>query len=316
MVAAMKSNANNTSAVAAPEPAFLTTREVAELLRVRERKVYDLAAAGEIPCRKVTGKLLFPKQEIEDWLNAGAEPPATANPAFAAAPQSPPPSVFVGSHDPLLEWALRASGCETPTLFGGSMDGLARILRGEATAAALHIFDPETEDWNAPALTRADLSRPFALIAFAKRRQGLIWPRAAQELKSVADLKGRSVILRQKAAGGRLLLESLLERAGMSLKDLTPTAEEARSESDAAEAVADGRAEATLGLEAMAKRYDLGFTPLIEERFDLLIEHGAYFEQPLQKLLGFLRSDTFRARAADIGGYDVSDCGAVRWTRR
>ncbi|HUS54016.1 MAG TPA: helix-turn-helix domain-containing protein, partial [Thermohalobaculum sp.] len=38
---------------AAPE--FLTTREVAALLRVKERKVYDLAAAGEIPCRRVTG---------------------------------------------------------------------------------------------------------------------------------------------------------------------------------------------------------------------------------------------------------------------
>ena len=27
-------------------PAYLTTREVADLLRVKERKVYDLAAAG------------------------------------------------------------------------------------------------------------------------------------------------------------------------------------------------------------------------------------------------------------------------------
>ena len=46
---------------AAPE--FLTTREVAALLRVKERKVYDLAAAGDIPCRRVTGKLLFPKAQ-------------------------------------------------------------------------------------------------------------------------------------------------------------------------------------------------------------------------------------------------------------
>ncbi|HIC80349.1 MAG TPA: DNA-binding protein, partial [Kiloniellaceae bacterium] len=44
-------------------PAFLTTKEVAELLRVKERKVYDLSAEGEIPCRRVTGKLLFPRLE-------------------------------------------------------------------------------------------------------------------------------------------------------------------------------------------------------------------------------------------------------------
>ena len=31
------------------QPAFLTTREVADLLRVKERKVYELAASGDIP---------------------------------------------------------------------------------------------------------------------------------------------------------------------------------------------------------------------------------------------------------------------------
>ena len=50
-------------------PDFLTTREVAALLRVKERKVYDLAAAGQIPCRRITGKLLFPRAEIEAWLS-------------------------------------------------------------------------------------------------------------------------------------------------------------------------------------------------------------------------------------------------------
>ena len=45
-------------------PLFLTTREVADLLRVKERKVYDLAAADEIPHRRITGKLLFPRAEL------------------------------------------------------------------------------------------------------------------------------------------------------------------------------------------------------------------------------------------------------------
>ena len=54
---------------AQPPIEFLTTREVAEMLRVKERKVYDMAAEGEIPCRRVTGKLLFPRSEIEKWLS-------------------------------------------------------------------------------------------------------------------------------------------------------------------------------------------------------------------------------------------------------
>ena len=58
-------------------PEYLTTREVAELLRVKERKVYEMAAAEEIPCRRVTGKLLFPRAELEAWL-IGEQPPSAA----------------------------------------------------------------------------------------------------------------------------------------------------------------------------------------------------------------------------------------------
>ena len=47
---------------------LMTTHEVADYLRLKERKVYDLVATGEIPCTRVTGKILFPKQLIDIWL--------------------------------------------------------------------------------------------------------------------------------------------------------------------------------------------------------------------------------------------------------
>ena len=57
------------------ETEFLTTRELAAMLRVKERKVYELAADGALPVRRVTGKLLFPRAEIEEWIvtNGGAD---------------------------------------------------------------------------------------------------------------------------------------------------------------------------------------------------------------------------------------------------
>jgi excisionase family DNA binding protein len=33
-----------------PLTEYLTTRELAELLRIKERKVYDLVASGAVPC--------------------------------------------------------------------------------------------------------------------------------------------------------------------------------------------------------------------------------------------------------------------------
>ena len=48
--------------------AFLTVPQLAELLHVNEKKIYQLAGCGEIPGTKVTGKWIFPRQLIEDWL--------------------------------------------------------------------------------------------------------------------------------------------------------------------------------------------------------------------------------------------------------
>jgi putative molybdopterin biosynthesis protein len=62
-------------------PDFMTTREVADLLRVKERKVYHLAAEDEIPHRRVTGKLLFPRGELMAWINGDAADGATDPPA-------------------------------------------------------------------------------------------------------------------------------------------------------------------------------------------------------------------------------------------
>jgi excisionase family DNA binding protein len=45
---------------------YLTTKELAELLRIKERKVYDLAASGAVPCSKAMGKLLFSWDGVDD----------------------------------------------------------------------------------------------------------------------------------------------------------------------------------------------------------------------------------------------------------
>ena len=48
---------------------YLTAKELAQLLRLGERKVYDLASSGDIPCVRAVSKLLFPRDAIDAWLN-------------------------------------------------------------------------------------------------------------------------------------------------------------------------------------------------------------------------------------------------------
>ncbi|MGH7226834.1 MAG: helix-turn-helix domain-containing protein, partial [Gemmataceae bacterium] len=118
---------------------FLTTSEVADYLRLKERTIYELVRTRQIPCARVTGKLLFPKPMIDLWVMRQTE--------FDGVLPGASPPVAAGSHDPLLEWALRESGSELALLSGGSRDGLNRLAAGRAMVAGLHMLDAASGEY-------------------------------------------------------------------------------------------------------------------------------------------------------------------------
>lgn len=289
------------------QPEYLTTQELAELLRVKERKVYELASSGEIPCSRATGKLLFPRAEIDAWLARHRSGGVGRTESQAR------PAVFVGSHDPLLEWALRESGSGIPGFFDGSLDGLERLGKGEAIGAGLHLTESQRQ-WNRGHVMAALPDQPLVLLEWAWRQQGLILaPGNPAGIGGVADLAGKTFIPRQRRAGTFVLLERLLEAEGLTTDHLRLAAAPARTQTEVATAVADGKAQAGLGLACVAVRFGLDFLPLARERYDLLIDRRAYFEPPVQRLIGFCADPRFAEMADTLGGYDVSGLGTVRY---
>ena len=291
-----------------PPPDYLTTREVADLIRLKERKVYDLVATGSIPCVRVTGKLLFPRALVDAWLARHAEYRDGVETLL------PRPGICAGSHDPLLDWALREAGTELAVRFGGSLAGLGALAEGRAQMAGMHLAEADGTQWNVGHVKRALPGQPVVLIEWAQRQQGLVVaPRNPLRLKGVEDLAGRRVIGRQREAGAFVLLEQLLAAAGVELGALKLVPEPALTEADLAAAVAEGRADAGLGIAAVAHQYRLGFVPLVVERYDLAIWRAAYFDAPAQKLLAFARGERFADRARALTGYDIAGLGTVHY---
>lgn len=289
----------------------MTTKEVAEFLRIKERKVYDLVAEKQIPCTRVTGKLLFPRALLDRWIAR-----ATEFPEADAAALKPIPAVVAGSHDPLLEWALRQSGSGLALLPGGSLDGLERFAAGEAAAAGLHILDGATGEYNVHAVSERAAGLDVVLVEWARRRQGLLVAKGNPlGLGTVEDLDrdGVRVAVREPEAGSRILFHHLLAEAGLAANSLTAAGDPVRSESDLALAIVEGKADAGLGIATAAAQYSLDFVPLWEERYDLAVRRRAYFEAPFQAFLTFCTSEPFRARAAELTGYDVSGFGDVHF---
>lgn len=290
------------------KPDYLTTREVADLIRLKERKVYDLVATGSIPCVRVTGKLLFPRALVDAWLARHAEYREGVETLLSR------PGICAGSHDPLLDWALREAGTGLAVKFGGSLAGLGALAEGGAQMAGVHLAEAGGSAWNVEHVKRALPGQPVVLIEWAQRQQGLVVaPRNPLKLKGVADLAGRRVVGRQREAGAFVLLEQLLAAASVTFGSLKLVPEPALTEADLAAAVAEGRADAGLGIAAVAHQYRLGFVPLVVERYDLAVWRAAYFDAPAQKLLAFARSDRFADRARALTGYDIGGLGTVHY---
>lgn len=289
---------------------LLTSAEAAAYLRLKERKLYELVAERAVPCTKVTGRWLFPKADLDRWILSGLE-----RPSGLARPDPPP--IVGGSHDPLLEWALRESGSGLAILAEGSGTGLERFLEGGIVAAAIHLHalgEPERDANTGAIKDRAGL-QDAVLIAFARREQGLLVARGNPlGLTSLADVTARRarLALRPRGAGAQLLLLSLLKQANQETEALEkgpvcPTG------SDIAQAIQAGRADCGIATRSVAAGAQLDFVPLAWESFDLVMRQRDYFRDPLQRLFTFLRSAAFARRAAEMTGYDIGATGSVRY---
>jgi len=288
-------------------PEVLTLREAAAYLRLSERSLYELARSRRLPAAQLGGKWLFPRAQLERWLAAQAD-------GADAAHRLDPPAILAGSHDPLLDWAVRQSGCGLALRSGGSLEGLAALAAGTAVVAATHLLDPDSGAFNEPAVRDMLPGRGIVGITWAWREQGLIVPEGnPRALAAAADLAqpGIGVAGRQKRAGSHVLLTHLLIEAGVRLEQLAFLEQPALSEDEVAAAVAEGRVDAGFGIRAEAAAHSLGFVPLIRERFDLVMERRHFFDAPVQALLAFSRTAAFTARAERMGGYDLGALGAV-----
>ena len=54
-------------------PKFLNVKELAELLRIKTRTVYEMVSQGRIPYRKAGDRTIFLLDEILEWTRPNAK---------------------------------------------------------------------------------------------------------------------------------------------------------------------------------------------------------------------------------------------------
>ena len=188
----------------------------------------------------------------------------------------------------------------------------------DSIAAAMHLHAleaPEADANLAAVVGRSDL-QDAVLVAFCRREQGLLLaPGNPLKIRSIDDVitKRARIALRPKGAGAQLLLLSLLHRAKAAFDTLVSVSPVCPTGPDIAQAIRAGRADTGIATRSVANSAGLDFAPVVWEPFDLLMRQRDYFHPPMQALIRFLQSEELAARAREMGGFDLSPAGTVRF---
>ena len=128
---------------------YLNTKEVAQLLQVNEKGVYTLVSDKGLPATKVTGKWLFPRHFVEEWLDLSiVNLPAAANPALDSG------RLFIAGSDDLLfqrAVSLYNSKDQNSVIFFaniGSMGGLRALRQRSCHIGVCHLLQDDKEEYN------------------------------------------------------------------------------------------------------------------------------------------------------------------------
>jgi molybdate transport repressor ModE-like protein len=150
------------------------------------------------------------------------------------------------------------------------------------------------------------------LIGLAIREQGLIVARGNPKgILGLPDLARLRFVNRQRGSGTRLVFDQLLARAGIPGDRISGYTREEFTHIAVATAVLEERVDVGFGIRAAAARFDLGFIPLVNERYLLACKAERLESVELRKLLATLRGKAFRAVLASLAGYDGAIAGRV-----
>lgn len=300
---------------------LLSTREVAEHLHINEKQVYRLIRNGGIPCTRVTGKWLFPKSLVEEWVQQSAR----AQPLQIAATLTITERfgldrglLVAGSNDLLFDVLLEETRHHYPeyliyTTNLGSIGGLEALQQGKAHIALAHLRDPVTEDYNTAFLRQYFPPDAVVAVTLWQRRVGFLQRPGESAIESFVDLRQskKRFINRQRGSGIRWLIEQRLQEATIKPAQIKGYEVEAWTHWEVGLAVLHGQADVGVATESAARMLGLAFQQLVEERFDFVMRKDYYFTKPVQAVIAVLTTPTFKQRADALRGYVMRETGKI-----
>jgi putative molybdopterin biosynthesis protein len=198
-------------------------------------------------------------------------------------------------------------------LHAPSEEALRELAGGTVHVAGTHLPNRGGE-YNVSQARRTLARNGGLVVTYASWEQGFVVAAGnSKRIRGAADLvrPGLRIVNREAGSGARKLLDSMLLQSHVPSPKVRGYDVIAPGHMAVARAVAAGSADAGVALRAAAHAFGLGFVPIAEVRFDLVIP-AAHVEHPaVRVMLDVLQSRALRADLAALPGYEVSHTGST-----
>ncbi len=236
--------------------------------------------------------------------------------------------LVVGSNDIALNTVLRDCGVLplARVVSVGSTEGLRALAEGVADVAPTHLLDEETGVYNTPFLERMGLRGRAVLVKGWRRRLVLAYaPGNPKNIRGFEDLLREDVLFvnRNRGSGTRVFIDaqlrSLAKRLGMEFRELVKKVRgyelELPTHTAVAAAIAHGRADAGVCVEAAAAMYGLSYVELGWEEYDFAVSTDSLDNPAVRRFLEYLRDrGALRSSLSKFVGYEPHPrSGEVVW---
>jgi molybdate-binding protein/DNA-binding XRE family transcriptional regulator len=197
-------------------------------------------------------------------------------------------------------------------IHAGSHRSLEMLESGLVHVAGIHLSRETSGEDNVETIRARFPRERMLVINLTRWRQGLVVaPGNPLAIRNGAGVlrPGLKLARREEGSAAHKLLSVLLAREGVDHPTLSGPY--AAGHAEVAQLVRCGAADFGVAIESVALAAGLGFVPLAEERFDLVVPAAMAETAPVSRLLQALEDPAFKTEMAHLPGYDTALVGHV-----
>ena len=135
-------------------------------------------------------------------------------------------------------------------------------------------------------------------------------PRGIRTFANLAD-EGVKFINRQKGSGTRVLIDHHLQQLGILGTKINGYENEVFTHFEVGLSIVSKEADVGIATSAIARLLGLGFVPITQESFDMIMDKSVFFQKGVQALIEILNSVEFKTRVAGLGNYNFDKSGRI-----